>query len=117
MVTEQYVRNAELVRVIDGDTLVVDIDLGFGVWLRQQRVRVLWVNCPEMHGATKGEGRDAKAFTQAWFEGRAVTIRTEIEASDTDSFGRVLAEVWQGERSLGADLLSSGHAVSFRKPA
>jgi micrococcal nuclease len=114
MITEQYVRKATLVRVVDGDTLVLDIDLGFGIWRRGQTARVLGVNCPEMHGESKAAGRDAKAFTQNWFDGRDVTVRTELESRDTDSFGRVLVEVWQGERSLAADLLAASHAVPFK---
>jgi micrococcal nuclease len=117
MLSEQYIRNATLCRVIDGDTLVLDIDLGFGIWKINQKVRVLGVNCPEMRGGSnesKAAGRDAKAFTQSWFDGRAITIRTVLEKVDIDSFGRVLAEVWQGGRSLGAELLAAKHAVPFK---
>ncbi len=38
---------ATLVRVIDGDTVDCDIDLGFGVWLKNQRVRLYGINTPE----------------------------------------------------------------------
>lgn len=118
MITERYIRNAYLVRVIDGDTLVLDIDLGFGIWRRDQKVRVLGVNCSELRGGTpesKAAGRDAKAFTQSWFKGRDLTIRTELVDKDnnTDSFGRVLAEIWQDDRSLGVALVAANHAVVF----
>ena len=36
-----------ILRVIDGDTVDVDIDLGFGVWMRKERVRILGIDTPE----------------------------------------------------------------------
>ena len=38
---------AKLVKVVDGDTIDVDLDLGFGVWLMKQRVRFYGINTPE----------------------------------------------------------------------
>ena len=35
-----YEYKATIVRVVDGDTVDVDIDLGFDVWLRSQRIRL-----------------------------------------------------------------------------
>ena len=42
-----YDYNFKLVKVVDGDTIDVDIDLGFGVWLRKQRVRMMGIDTPE----------------------------------------------------------------------
>ena len=39
--------NCTIVRVVDCDTVDVDIDLGFGVWLRKQRIRFHGVDTPE----------------------------------------------------------------------
>ena len=36
-----------IVKVVDGDTVDVDIDLGFGVWLRKQRIRLVGIDTPE----------------------------------------------------------------------
>ena len=36
-----------MVKVVDGDTVDVDIDLGFGVWLRKQRIRLYGIDTPE----------------------------------------------------------------------
>lgn len=112
---EDYVRKARLVRVVDGDTLVVDIDLGFGTWNHKQKVRLLGVNCPENKGATKDDGLRASLFTRDWFQGNDLMIQTVLVADGKDAFGRVLAKVKQGERCLNDDLLSSGHAVVFKE--
>ena len=42
-----YEYKTKLVRVVDGDTVDVDIDLGFGVWLRNQRIRIYGIDTPE----------------------------------------------------------------------
>ena len=36
-----------MLRVVDGDTVDVDIDLGFGVWMRKQRIRLYGIDTPE----------------------------------------------------------------------
>jgi micrococcal nuclease len=54
---------ATLVRVVDGDTVDCDIDLGFGVWLRNQRIRLYGINAPETRTKDleeKKAGIDAK---------------------------------------------------------
>ena len=49
-----YEYRCRIDRVIDGDTVDVDIDLGFGVWMRKERVRILGIDTPEdLHHAHK----------------------------------------------------------------
>ena len=42
-----YEYKCKIVKIVDGDTVDVDIDLGFGVWLRKQRVRLVGIDTPE----------------------------------------------------------------------
>ena len=42
-----YIYNAIVARVVDGDTVDVDISLGFGVWMKKQRIRLSGVDTPE----------------------------------------------------------------------
>ena len=42
-----YEYNVKILKVIDGDTVDVDIDLGFGVWLHKERVRMMGIDTPE----------------------------------------------------------------------
>ena len=42
-----YEYNVKILKVIDGDTIDVDIDLGFGVWLHKERVRMMGIDTPE----------------------------------------------------------------------
>ena len=55
----------KLIKVIDGDTIDIDIDLGFGVWLRNQRIRMFGIDTPESRTRDLEEkkyGLAAKAF-------------------------------------------------------
>ena len=107
-----------LLRVVDGDTLEVDIDVGFGLVLLRQRLRLWGVNCPEMRGESRPLGEAAKAWVEASLGG-ASGLRMRLH--DKDNFGRWLAEVyWCGDgdgewHSLERELLQAGHAVVYKK--
>lgn len=100
----KWLSPAVMVRAVDGDTLVVDIDLGFRVWLRGQHVRlVAWgagdrpvrYDAPELTGpkASK-EGRDAREWLMLHNPpGSTFEIQT-FKGSETDKYGRWLAVVW-----------------------
>lgn len=45
-----YLYRAVVVRVVDGDTINVDIDLGFYVWIKKQRIRLFGIDTPEVRG-------------------------------------------------------------------
>ena len=48
-----YEYKCKLVKVVDGDTIDVDIDLGFGVWMRNQRIRLYGIDTPESRTSDK----------------------------------------------------------------
>ena len=50
-----YEYRATIRRVVDGDTVDVDIDLGFGVWLKDERVRIMGIDTPESRTRDKVE--------------------------------------------------------------
>ena len=50
-----YEYKCKVVRVVDGDTVDVDIDLGFGVWMRKQRIRMYGIDTPESRTSDKVE--------------------------------------------------------------
>ena len=62
----------QVLRVIDGDTMVVSIDLGFNLTLTQT-IRVKGINAPEARTTDleeKARGLAAKAFAEAWLQGK-----------------------------------------------
>lgn len=104
-----YEYAARAIRVVDGDTLDVDADLGFGVHVRQ-RIRLLGVNCPE-HGTIAGD--DATAYTKAWIEhyGPELVLRTVKDRRE--KFGRYLGQIVAAAHVLNDDLITAGHAVDY----
>ena len=66
-----YDYRAKIVKVVDGDTVDVDIDLGFGVWLKDERVRLVGVDTPESRTrdlVEKAFGLAAKQFVVDFVE-------------------------------------------------
>ncbi len=100
---------ATVVRVVDGDTLDADVSLPAGLTVRA-RLRLLGINCPETHGATRDAGKAATAFV----EGLAPTgTPLVVRSAKTDAFGRWLADAWVDGRHLNAAILEAGHAAPF----
>ncbi len=85
-----------VVRVVDGDTLIVDIDLGFHVWRRAERLRLLGIDAPERDSAA-GQ-RAVRQLRAVLPVGAAVVVRTRRQ----DKYGRWLSVVLRD----GADVLS-----------
>lgn len=92
MKDELYFYQAKLIRVIDGDTFVMDVDLGFHLW-RHTRVRLYDVDTPEIRGWDKVRGKQVAEKIAAWFVGKTVYIHSK----HADAFGRALAYVYDQE--------------------
>lgn len=89
---EYRVRN---VRVVDGDTIDCDIDLGFGVTLSQQRVRLNGIDTPEKRTRDpleKKAGILATEFVERWFASQSEYTLLSQEFNPTGKFGRILGD-------------------------
>lgn len=112
-----YEYAARLIRLVDADTLILDIDLGMNIWLNSQRIRLAGLNAPEL---ATDEGKAAAAWVRDWLTRHAysgtVTIRTQKDRSD--NYGRLLATVAaQDGAVLNSELLAAGHADVWPKPS
>lgn len=89
-----YEYNCVIKRVVDGDTVDVDIDLGFDVRLVDQRIRLYGIDTPESRTRDKDEkryGLAAKNFVLGFLpEGSTQTLKTHKDK--TGKFGRLLGE-------------------------
>ena len=75
-----YEYRATIVKVVDGDTVDVDIDLGFGIVLKDERVRIMGIDTPESRTRDKVEkkfGLAAKARLKALL-GKTTVLKTQI---------------------------------------
>ncbi len=113
---DAYVRRAALARVIDGDSVVLRIDLGWHI-TAEYPVRLLGVNSPEKRGITNAAGVAAQDYTQGWFERylEPGPWPFMMRSEKLDKYGRSLGTVWTGggAHCLNTDLLEAGHAVVY----
>ena len=89
-----YEYKCTIVKVIDGDTVDVDIDLGFGVWLKKQRIRFYGIDTPESRTRDLEEkkyGLIAKAFVEAHLPVGSTRTLTTVK-DKTGKYGRILGK-------------------------
>ena len=102
-------------RVVDGDTVDVDIDLGFGVILKKERVRIMGIDTPESRTRDKVEkkfGLASKARLKEILGKEAVLVCKEYDAKG--KFGRVLGDFTTKDGRMVTDVLvEEGHAVAY----
>ncbi|MEP2120006.1 MAG: thermonuclease family protein [Bauldia litoralis] len=111
-----YLYRAEVVRVVDGDTIDVDIDLGFYIWIKKQRIRMLDIDAPEMRGESKVAGAAATEYLKTLIDGKEIILRTskgKDGADRDDSFGRWLGTVYLDGVDVNQQMIRAGHAVPY----
>jgi len=102
---------AHVVRVIDGDTIVVVID---GL---EYRVRYIGINTPETVDPRKPVecyGREASQRNRELVDGK--TVGLEKDVSETDQYGRLLRYVWVDDDMVNAILVREGYALVSSYP-
>ena len=104
-----YEYRAKVTAVYDGDTVTVDIDLGFEVWLREQRVRLLNINTPEVRGKNKEAGIVARDALREKVLGKDILIKSDRRGK----YGRWLVEILVEEENINQWLLTEGLAVPY----
>ena len=113
-----YEYKAKLVKVVDGDTVDVDIDLGFGVWLKNERVRIMGIDTPESRTRDKVEkifGLAAKDRVEELIK-KDMILKTFAAKDGEDmkgKFGRILGDFMVGDKMLTEILIQEGHAVKY----
>ncbi|MFK0015817.1 thermonuclease family protein [Streptomyces sp. NPDC091027] len=107
---------AKVMAVVDGDTLDVEIDLGFEV-ATHQRIRLFGINCPEKNTQA---GRDARQFAIDWItaNGPDFILRTVKDTRGTDKrekYGRYLGHLYNatGTAPLNFALVDAGLATFY----
>ena len=119
-----YEYKAKVVKVVDGDTVDVDIDLGFGIWMKDERVRIMGIDTPESRTRDKVEkkfGLAAKEKLKSLL-GKETVLKTQVNKDGEDmkgKFGRILGDfdvydaVTDAWRPATQVLIESGHAVDY----
>ena len=110
----------KVTRVVDGDTIDVEVDLGFDI-IHRARVRMMGIDTPESRTRNKAEkvlGLASKARLKELLANRRVKLETSKEGKR--KFGRILATVWTSDKkgveeyvNINEKLIEEGHARPY----
>lgn len=109
-----YEYKAKCIKVIDGDTIDVDIDLGFNTHF-QTRVRLAGIDTPELRAVNPLERQAAQQirnYVKAAIEGRDIILKTYKDPSE-DKYGRYLAMVYINEQNMNNSLVEMKYAKEY----
>ena len=111
----RYHYSAKVISIHDGDTIKVDIDLGFGVILKNQTFRFFGLNTPEIYGLTKTAGMKSLAYVKKAINKKDIII---ISIKDgKEKYGRWLGKIYyqNGDQwmDLNQELIDKGLAIKY----
>ena len=112
--TDFSYRIHKVLKVVDGDTIDVILDMGFDI-LYKQRVRLFGIDTPESRTRDKIEkkyGLLSKKFLQDHLKKGKIVIKTHKD-SETGKFGRILGDIWVDGKSVNKKMCKAGHAVEY----
>ncbi len=104
-----YEYDAYVTKVYDGDTITVDIDLGFEVWLKGQKLRLIGIDTPEVRGPERPEGILARDALRSMILNKKVRIKSYGRGK----YGRWLSEVFIEDININQRLLAEGFARPY----
>lgn len=97
---------ATVLRVVDGDTVHLDLDLGWGIGI-EKNCRILGINAPEMNTP---EGVAAKAYASTLLTVGDIVV---FLSHQLDKYGRPLGEIKRNGEDFAAQMLAAGHAKTL----
>lgn len=110
-----YEYTAKITSVYDGDTVTGDVDLGFGIWIKKQKFRLMGIDTPEIRTKDKDEkvrGYEARDRLRELILGKTVRIRSFGKGK----YGRWLVDIFiedMDTRSVNQLLILEGHADHY----
>ena len=111
-----YTYRAEVVNVVDGDTIDVHIDLGFYVWIRYQRIHLFGIEAP---APAEAAGAAATEHLKSLIDGKTIilkSLRGEDPPDRQGSFNNWEGLVWLDGKSINDAMVESGNAARTDTP-
>lgn len=111
---ELYTYRAKVTKVYDGDTITVDIDLGFGIVMKEQSIRLLGIDAPELRGEERQQGLSSRFFVADRIPIGSVVIMKTVK-DRKEKYGRYLATIYYGDTlvNLNEEIIANGHAKVY----
>jgi len=103
-------QNCIVDRIVDGDTVDLNIDLGFDVWLTRQRIRLFGIDCPETRSldlSEKAHGLLAKSRVEELIPLNSKVKFYSYEYNPTDLYGRITGSIILSDGRILSDILES----------
>lgn len=109
-----YEYRCKIVKVVDGDTVDCEIDLGFHIYT-VQRVRLLGIDTPELNSRDEAERELAKEAKQFVVDLADAVNRIKTVLDKTDKYGRILGTLYidGNDHSINEMLLTEGLAKVY----
>lgn len=109
---ELYSYSALVTSVYDADTITCDIDLGFGVILKKQKIRLFGIDAPEMRGDEREEGIKSRNFLRSLILDKDILLKTMKDKRC--KYGRWIGLIYQSDNSgkpINYLLIEKGYAI------
>jgi len=105
---ELYHYQGFVTKVYDGDTITVDIDLGFHITMKNEKIRLYRINTPEIRGTQKEQGIISRDWLRQRILEKEITLVTVKDKKG--KYGRWLADIWIDEICVNDELVRNGLA-------
>tara|TARA_R110001583_G_scaffold191683_1_gene357318 strand:+ start:1073 stop:1399 length:327 start_codon:yes stop_codon:yes gene_type:complete len=99
-------------KVYDGDTITVDIDLGFDIILHKQKIRLLRIDTPEVRGPEREAGLKSRDALRERICNKWIKLKTQQDKKG--KYGRWLGEIWLDDECVNDWLLKEGYAKAYK---
>ena len=107
-----YTYKARCISVFDGDSVTLDIDLGFNMIMHNQKIRLLGINTPEVRGSDRLDGLVSRDRLRELIEGKDIIMVSHRDKSG--KYGRWLATIYANETNVNQLLIDEGLAEIYK---
>ena len=107
-----YTYKARCTSVYDGDSVTLDIDLGFNIIMHNQKIRLLGINTPEVRGSDRLDGLISRDRLRELIEGKDIIMVSHRDKSG--KYGRWLATIYANETNVNQLLIDEGLAEIYK---
>jgi len=108
---QPYCYKAKCVYVYDGDSVTLDISLGFNITMLQQKTRLLGINTPEVRGPEREKGLVSRDRLRELIDGKDIIVSTYKDKGG--KFGRWLVTIFLDGVNINQQLIDEGLAEVY----
>lgn len=107
----EFIYDAIVRSIYDGDTMRIDIDLGCSTWVGNEPVRLRGLDAPEVRGVEREAGLAARDWLR-WLLPEGTNIVVVTQKDDRGKYGRYVVDVYKDDVHVNQALIDAGHAVA-----